>query len=54
VIIALQLLVALVGLLMYVLATNPKVVEMGRILFACGVLSFLLEGSSKLITLLPH
>lgn len=33
-----RLAVALVGLLMYVLASNAKVVEVGRILFFCGVL----------------
>ena len=41
----LQLLVAILGLLIYVLSnptTNPKVVEIGRILFWTGTLSFLL------------
>lgn len=32
------LVAAVVGLLMYVLAANPKVVELGRILFAAGIL----------------
>lgn len=33
------LIVALVGLLMYVLGgANAKVVELGRLMFACGVL----------------
>jgi hypothetical protein len=53
VIIALTLLVALVGLLMYILAANPKLQEIGRILFFAGVLAFLLN-SEKLLTLLPH
>jgi hypothetical protein len=39
-----QLLVAVIGLLMYVLASNPKVVEIGRIMFWTGLLSFLLGG----------
>lgn len=52
--IALQLLVALIGVLMYALCANPKLVRIGEILFFCGVLSFLLEGTQKLITLLPH
>ena len=39
-----QLLVAVIGLLMYVLAGNPKVVEVGRIMFWTGLLSFLLGG----------
>ncbi len=38
----LQLIVAIVGLLMYVLATNPKINEIGRILFWTGTLAFLL------------
>lgn len=38
------LLVALIGLLMYVLASNPKVVEIGRIMFWTGLLAFLLGG----------
>ena len=52
-IIALTLLVALVGLLMYVLCANPKLQEVGRIMFFAGVLAFLLNGE-KLLTLLPH
>lgn len=39
-----SLLVSLIGLLMYVLATNPKVVEIGRIMFWTGLLAFLLGG----------
>lgn len=42
--IVLTLLVALIGLLMYVLASNPKVVEIGRIMFWTGLLAFLLGG----------
>ena len=53
-IIALQLLVALVGVLMFALSANPKLARIGEILFFCGVLSFLMEGTQKLITLLPH
>jgi hypothetical protein len=32
------LLIALVGVLMYALASNPKLVEIGRIMFFCGLL----------------
>jgi Na+/phosphate symporter len=39
-----QLIVCVVGLLMYVLASNPKVSEIGRIMFWTGLLSFLLGG----------
>ena len=45
-IIYLTLLVALVGLLMFVLCTNPKLVEIGKILLFCGVLAFLLTGGT--------
>lgn len=38
-----QLLVALIGLLMYALAANPKLVRIGEILFFCGTLAFLLN-----------
>lgn len=44
----LALLIALVGGLMYLLCngpspTSPKVAELGRIMFFCGLLAFLLE-----------
>jgi hypothetical protein len=41
-VIALPLVVALVGLLMYALSSNPRLVEIGRIAFACGLLALLL------------
>jgi Na+/phosphate symporter len=40
-VIYLSLLVALVGVLAYALSTNPKVQEIGRLSFACGLLAFL-------------
>ena len=43
-IIYLPLLICLVGLLMWFLATNPKVSECGRIMFWTGLLAFLLGG----------
>jgi Na+/phosphate symporter len=48
----LVVLIALVGLVIYVLATNPKVSEIGRLMFACGLLAtcFLLAG--KVVRLL--
>lgn len=36
--ILLPLLVAVLGVLMYALCTNPKLIEIGRILFFCGAL----------------
>lgn len=32
------IIVAVVGLLLYVLASNPKLSEIGRIMFFCGAL----------------
>lgn len=52
-IIVLSLLVALVGLLMYVLTTNAKLVELGRLMFATGLLAFLIHASWP-ITVMPH
>ena len=40
----LSLLVAIVGLLMYALSANPKVSDIGRIMFAAGLLAFLFTG----------
>lgn len=48
----LSLLVALVGLLMYAFAANPKLGEIGRISFAFGLLVFLLRISDSAIGLL--
>jgi Na+/phosphate symporter len=41
----LTLLVALIGVLMFALCVNPKLSEIGRIMFGCGLLAFLLEVS---------
>lgn len=51
-IIWLSLLVAIVGVLVYALATNPKLVEIGKIAFACGLLGFLLTGADKIVNLI--
>ena len=37
----LPLIVAIIGLLMYFLSPHAKVAETGRIMFFCGLLSFL-------------
>jgi hypothetical protein len=39
----LSLLVALVGLVVYALTAQPKVAELARIAWACGLLAFLLR-----------
>lgn len=41
------ILIAVVGLLMYALASNPKLVEVGRIMFWTGLLAFLLGGGAS-------
>lgn len=46
-IIVFTLLVAVVGLLMYALCANPKLVEVGRIMFWTGLLAFLLGGGAE-------
>ena len=51
-IVALSLLVALVGMLMYLLSGNPKIQELGRIMFAAGVFAFLFVGGDTVISLL--
>jgi hypothetical protein len=49
VIVYLPLLVAIIGVLMYSLCANPKLAEIGRILFWTGALAFLL-GSHEVVT----
>ncbi len=44
-----SVLVALVGVLMYALSANPKLVEIGRISFAAGLLAFLLRVTDRLV-----
>lgn len=48
----LSLLVAIVGALIYVLMSNAKAQELGRIAFGAGLLAFLLKVSEPLINLL--
>lgn len=50
-VILLPVLILLIGLLMYALCVNPKLQEIGRIMFAMGLLAFLLT-SDKIVTLL--
>lgn len=52
-IIVLSLLVALVGVLMYALSGNPKLVEIGRIMFFAGLLAFLLLFHPDVVRLIP-
>ena len=48
--IAFPLLVALIGLIVYLIATNPKAAELGRIGFWTGLLAFLLRFSSDVFS----
>lgn len=52
-IIYLNLLVAIVGLLMFALSTNGKIVEIGKIMFWVGLLTFLL-GDSALVNVITR
>ena len=49
-----SLLVAVIGLLMYALAANPKLQEVGRLMFGCGLLAFLLGSAGKLFSVIPR
>lgn len=46
------LLAIIIGLLVYVLAGNAKVAEMGRITFACGMLVTLFVAAKHVVKLL--
>ena len=46
--IVVALLVALVGVLLYFMASNPKLVEVGLVMFATGLLAFLLQSGVAL------
>lgn len=50
-IIYLSLLVCVVGALAYGLSTNPKISEMGRIMFGVGLFAFLLQDAALLTVL---
>jgi hypothetical protein len=47
-----DLLVALIGVLMYALCINPKLAEIGRIMFWTGLLAFLLVYAHGTVSLL--
>jgi Na+/phosphate symporter len=50
-VIAFALLVCLIGLLMFWLASNPKTVEIGKLMFFAGLLAFLLTGVAPLVAI---
>jgi len=47
----LSLIVAFVGVLMYALATNGKLVRIGEIMFFSGLLAFLLQFPAHVVSL---
>lgn len=54
-IVILSLLIAICGLLLYALSANPRVGEIGRIMFFCGLFVFLLQfGQGAVLNLFPH
>lgn len=48
-----SLLVALIGLLMFVLCANGNLREIGRISYGCGLLAFLLRSADGLFRIVP-
>jgi hypothetical protein len=50
-IVLIPLLVALIGLLMYALASNPKLVRIGEIMFFAGLFVFLFQLGPQWTTL---
>jgi hypothetical protein len=49
--IALPLLIALIGFLMFIKCKDADMKEVGHIFLFCGILAFLLVGAAPLITL---
>jgi Na+/phosphate symporter len=48
----LSLLVALVGLVIYAVSVNPKLMEIGRLMFGSGLLAFLLQTAPRVLSVL--
>ena len=48
-----SLLICIIGLLVYALASNPKLVRIGEICFAAGLLVTLLTIGTELVRFLP-
>ena len=48
----LPLLIALIGLVVYLVTANPKVAELARLAYAVGLLAFLLQVSGQVVSLL--
>lgn len=49
---SLVVIIGLVGILMYALSANPKLQEIGRLMFAASIFAICFEGATKLVTIL--
>ncbi len=50
----LSLIVALVGLVIYAVTMNPKLSEIGRLMFGCGLFVFLLQMVPRVVSVLSR
>lgn len=50
----LSLLVSIIGVLMWALSGNPKVTEIGKIMFGAGMLAFLLQLPGHTLGIVPR
>ncbi len=48
---SLCVIIAIVGVLMYALCVNPKLVEIGRLSFAAGIFAICFQTAAKLVIL---
>lgn len=52
-IVLIPLLVAITGLVIYAISTNPKIQEIGRIAYACGLLVTVFVVAGQSVRILP-
>jgi Na+/phosphate symporter len=52
-VIGLDLIICIIGLLLYMTSSHPKWPEVGRMMFFCGLFAFLLGGDA-VVKLLQH
>lgn len=50
--ISILLLILIIGVLVYALASNPKVQELGRLAYACSLLAICFQLGTKLVALI--
>jgi Na+/phosphate symporter len=51
-VVLLPLLICVIGLVVYAVSQNPKVAELGRIAYFTGLLAFLLQGATQIVSVL--